>query len=64
MAAVIGLDADEVEGICAGARESGPVRIALYNGERHIVVSGATTAVEAACDLAGTPARSRSSPCR
>ena len=52
MAAVIGLDADNVEGICAHARQSGPVRVALYNGERHIVVSGATKAVEAACDLA------------
>jgi [acyl-carrier-protein] S-malonyltransferase len=52
MAAVIGLAPDTVEGICAQARETGPVRVALYNGERHIVVSGAVTAVEAACDLA------------
>jgi [acyl-carrier-protein] S-malonyltransferase len=52
MAGVIGLDADDVEGICARARDAGPVTVALYNGERHIVVSGATAAVEAARRLA------------
>lgn len=52
MAAVIGLDPDQVEQVCAGARVQGPVVAALFNGPANVVVSGATEAVTAAADLA------------
>lgn len=53
MAAVVGLDADTVEGICAQIRDEGPVVVAAnYNSPAQIVISGSEGGVAAAGDLA------------
>ncbi len=53
MAAVIGLDAEAVESICAEAAGEGVCQIANDNGGGQLVVSGSRTAVEKAAALAG-----------
>ena len=48
MAAIIGLDADEVEVVCSRADDAGIVDIANYNSPGQVVISGEVKAVEAA----------------
>lgn len=48
MAAIIGLEAEEVEAACAEARSLGAVQIANDNGGGQLVISGLKPAVEAA----------------
>ncbi|GHI04378.1 malonyl CoA-acyl carrier protein transacylase [Streptomyces cellostaticus] len=52
MAAVIGLDAAEVEAVCRQAAGHGLVEVANYNEARQTVISGEAPAVAAACELA------------
>ena len=52
MAAIIGLDADEVELACSRAEEVGIVDIANYNSPGQVVISGEVKAVEAASQYA------------
>ncbi len=52
MAAIIGLEHEDVEAICAEASKHGPVQIANDNGGGQLVISGAKGAVEAAAALA------------
>jgi len=52
MAAILGLDAAEVEAACAAAADAGVVRAANYNAPGQVVVSGEIPAVEKACELA------------
>lgn len=52
MAAIIGLEADVVEGICAEAAELGAAQIANDNGGGQLVISGAKSAIEKAAALA------------
>ncbi|QND52522.1 ACP S-malonyltransferase [Phyllobacterium sp. 628] len=52
MAAIIGLEHEDVEAICADAALEGPVQIANDNGGGQIVISGAKAPVEAAAALA------------
>ena len=52
MAAIIGLDADEVELACSRAEEVGIVDIANYNSQGQVVISGEVKAVEAASQYA------------
>ena len=48
MAAIIGLESDDVEAACAEARSLGAVQIANDNGGGQLVISGLKAAVEAA----------------
>lgn len=48
MTAIIGLNADEVLGICMHASDIGVVDVANYNSPDQVVISGEPTAVEAA----------------
>ena len=52
MAAVLGLDADQVSACCDSARSHGIVGIANFNCPGQIVISGEESAVNVACDLA------------
>lgn len=52
MAAVLGLEDEVVEGICAEAASVGVVVAANYNGPGQVVVSGAVPAVARAAELA------------
>ncbi|WP_295814245.1 ACP S-malonyltransferase [uncultured Nitratireductor sp.] len=52
MAAIIGLEAGDVEDVCAAAGKNGVCQIANDNGGGQLVVSGARSAVEAATTLA------------
>lgn len=52
MAAIIGLDADEVEVVCSRAGDAGIVDIANYNSPGQVVISGEVKAVEAASQYA------------
>lgn len=52
MAAIIGLDANQVEDICQVASECGMVAPATYNGGGQIVVAGEVAAVNTAIELA------------
>lgn len=52
MAAIIGLEQQEVELCCHLAREAGCVVVAAYNGPRNMVVSGDRAAVELCVRLA------------
>ncbi len=52
MAALIGLEADVVEGICKEASKKGICSPANYNSPGQIVISGKAEAVELACKLA------------
>ena len=52
MAAIIGLDADEVELACSRAEEVGIVDVANYNSPGQVVISGEVKAVEAASQYA------------
>lgn len=53
MAAIIGLEASVVEGICRQARGEGVVEPANYNCPGQVVVSGRKAAVARALELAG-----------
>jgi len=53
MAAVIGLEQEPLEAVCAEASAFGPCQIANDNGGGQIVISGARAAVEKAAGLAG-----------
>lgn len=59
MAAIIGLEHEDVEAICAEASKHGPVQIANDNGGGQLVISGAKGAVEAAAALATTKGAKR-----
>lgn len=52
MAAIIGLEADVVEELCAAASEVGVVQAANYNCPGQTVISGAVPAVQRAMELA------------
>jgi len=52
MAAIIGLDADEVELACSRADDIGTVDVANYNSPGQVVISGEVKAVEAASQYA------------
>lgn len=52
MAAIIGLEHDDVEALCAEASAIGPVQIANDNGGGQLVVSGEKAAVEKAAEIA------------
>jgi [acyl-carrier-protein] S-malonyltransferase len=52
MAAIIGLDADEVELACSRADDIGIVDVANYNSPGQVVISGEVKAVEAASQYA------------
>lgn len=52
MAAIIGLEHEEVETICAAAKGSGICQIANDNGGGQLVISGSKAEVEAAADAA------------
>ncbi len=52
MAAIIGLETDEVEAICAAAKGSGTCQIANDNGGGQLVISGSKAEVEAAAEVA------------
>jgi [acyl-carrier-protein] S-malonyltransferase len=52
MAAIIGLDAGEVQAVCAHANDAGIVDVANYNSPGQIVISGEVKAVEAASQYA------------
>ena len=52
MAAVLGLDAEAVEGACEEAKPAGVVAVANYNCPGQIVISGEIAAVERASELA------------
>lgn len=54
MAAILGLEIDQVAGIVAGLRERGVLTIANHNSGQQIVVSGDPAPVAAAVELAGT----------
>lgn len=56
MAAIIGLDDDKIEAICAGLSDSGVVAPVNYNSPGQIVIAGVKSAVESAmaeCKKAG-----------
>ncbi len=52
MAAILGLESDAIEGLCAEASAAGVVVAANYNGPGQVVVSGEIAAVEKVCGLA------------
>lgn len=52
MAAIIGLEHDDVEAVCVAAREIGICQIANDNGGGQLVISGSKAAVEKAAALA------------
>ena len=52
MAAIIGLDADDVLAICMRASDIGVVDVANYNSPGQVVISGEVKAVEAASEYA------------
>jgi len=52
MAAIIGLEADEVEAICAAVKGNGTCQIANDNGGGQLVISGSKAEVEAAAEAA------------
>lgn len=52
MAAIIGLEADVVEAVCAEAAELGAAQIANDNGGGQLVISGSKAAIEKAAALA------------
>ena len=62
MAAIIGLDVDRLEAVCAEARAVGPVVIANENAPGQLVISGAGDAVARAGDLARQAGASRVMP--
>jgi [acyl-carrier-protein] S-malonyltransferase len=59
MAAIIGLEQQDVEAACTEASSQGPVQIANDNGGGQIVISGAKAPVEAAAALATTKGAKR-----
>lgn len=52
MAAIIGLDATEVEKVCVEAAQHEILSPANFNGPGQVVIAGHTNAVDRACDLA------------
>lgn len=64
MAAIIGLNEDVVDEVCQGAsQEIGePVVVANYNAPGQLVISGATAAVDRACELAKDKKAKRAIP--
>ncbi|RCW85253.1 ACP S-malonyltransferase [Phyllobacterium bourgognense] len=59
MAAIIGLEHEDVEAICAEAAKQGPVQIANDNGGGQLVISGAKGPVEVAAALASAKGAKR-----
>ena len=59
MAAIIGLEHQDVDSVCAEALAQGPVQIANDNGGGQLVISGAKAAVEAAAALASAKGAKR-----
>jgi [acyl-carrier-protein] S-malonyltransferase len=59
MAAIIGLEHEDVEAICAEVSKQGPVQIANDNGGGQLVISGAKAPVEAAAALASAKGAKR-----
>ena len=62
MAAVIGLDAAQVAGICAAIGDSATVSVANYNSPQQTVISGSAQAVAQAADLARKAGAKRVAP--
>jgi len=54
MSAIVGLDNDQVEGLCREASIHGVVSVANYNSPHQVVISGQPEAVKAASELASS----------
>jgi len=59
MAAIIGLEAEVVMGLCIESQESGIVQPANYNSPQQVVISGSVSGVKAAMELAKTKGAKR-----
>jgi len=62
MAAIIGMDADVVNDICADAAAEGVVQVANYNSPGQIVISGSVAGVSRAVELAKERGAKRAVP--
>jgi len=62
MAAIIGLQADEIKDICQKASEVGLVIVANYNSPEQTVISGTEAGVNSACELAKERGAKRALP--
>jgi len=62
MAAVIGLDRDQVQAACAGAQGAGAVQVANLNAPGQTVIAGAREAVQRAIELAKAKGAKRAIP--
>lgn len=63
MAAIIGLEFDDVKAVCAQVAGSGEVcEVANYNSDQQIVISGTTAGIEAAMQLAKDKGAKRALP--
>ena len=59
MAAIIGLEAEVVMGLCIESQERGTVQPANYNSPQQVVISGSVSGVKAAMELAKTKGAKR-----
>lgn len=62
MAAVLGLDDEVLEAICARASDVGTVSCANYNSPGQVVIAGEKAAVDRACELAAEAGARRAIP--
>ena len=62
MAAILGLDDDQVRGVCAEAAGSQVVEAVNFNSPGQVVIAGDKTAVERACQTGPAPAGQRAVP--
>jgi len=62
MAAVLGLDGDQIQQVCADAKEVGLVEPANFNAPGQIVIAGTASGVEKACELAKAAGAKRALP--
>ncbi|MBN2009578.1 ACP S-malonyltransferase [candidate division KSB1 bacterium] len=62
MAAIVGLDADAVDAVCAEALATGIVQPANYNSSQQIAISGSVAGVEKAMELASAKGAKRVIP--
>ena len=62
MAAIIGMDADEVKEICRVSRSEGIIAVANFNCPGQTVISGETEALQAACEMAKSKGAKRVLP--
>ena len=62
MAAILGLDDDQVRGVCAEAAGSDVVEAVNFNSPGQVVIAGTKAAVERACELAKAAGAKRALP--